>query len=238
MSTGRFCWFDLMSTDVLAAGAFYHGLFGWDVRAHNPTYAVIHDRHGRMLGGLMAASPGGSSGWLTYVTTDALDDTIARIGAGGGTILRRHRQAGVGELAVFQDPRGATLATVQLAFERPYPRDKSEPHIGWSELHSDALDADAAFYVGVFGWAEQRSGDHVLVGDQHAGSLRPRESGVPAGWIPYVNVWQLDPCILRAEAIGATVLVPPRDLAGVGRYTFFRDPVGACIAVMETAPGS
>ena len=79
MSQGDFCWFDLMSTDVPAARVFYTALFGWSVTSHNPEYAMIQDRHGRTLGGMMAAAPGMPSAGLAYVTVDDLDDTLRKV---------------------------------------------------------------------------------------------------------------------------------------------------------------
>jgi predicted enzyme related to lactoylglutathione lyase len=56
-----------------------------------------------------------------------------------------------------------------------------------------------------------------------AGGARPH-------WLAYVDVPDVDATIARAQELGATVMVPPRDIPTVGRFSVFSDPQGATIA--------
>jgi hypothetical protein len=238
MSTGKFCWFDLMSTDVATARAFYTSLFGWDVREHNPEYAMVHDRHGRMMGGMMAAQPGRPSAWLGYVTTDDITGTVNRIRELGGTVFMEHTAPGVGRFAIFADPQGAVISAIQLEREdNPYPREKAENHISWSDLMTSDPPAALAFYQGVFGWAsESWGGDYFLIGDEHAGGITNVHGGAPPHWMIYVNTQDTDATAARVTELGGRVLLPPRDMGEVGRFAVFGDPTGAVFAVMQTPP--
>lgn len=238
MSTGKFCWFDLMSTDVPAARAFYAELFGWDIRDHNAEYGMIHDRAGRSLGGMMASQPGAPSAWLPYVTTDDVGSTVNRIRELGGTVFMEHDAADVGKFAIYADPQGAALATIQLARDfGAYPREKGEHHICWSELHTSDPAAALAFHAGVFDWKSESWGDdHILIGSEHAGSIIRSQPGVPASWLVYVNTVDAEATVAKVTALGGKVVMPAVDMPGVGRFAVFSDPTGAVFAVMQNFP--
>ena len=85
-STGRFCWHELVTTDLAAATKFYGELLDWTFR-DNPspgggTYRMFSLGE-TMVGGAMVAPAGVPSGWLVYV---AVDDTDC-----GGEESRRAR---------------------------------------------------------------------------------------------------------------------------------------------------
>lgn len=238
MSTGKFCWFDLMSTDVAAARAFYEALFGWEVRTHTPEYWMIHDDGGRSLGGMMTAQGGMPSAWLAYVTVGDLGATVAAIAAGGGTVHVRASAGDVGEFAIFSDPQGAVLAAIQPTTEfGPYPREKAKNHICWSELHTSDPAAALAFYTTLFGWASQAWGEnYFMVGDEHAGGITAGQPGMPPNWLNYVNSQDTDATAAAVVRLGGRVIVPPQEMGGVGRFAVFSDPTGGVFAVMQSAP--
>jgi predicted enzyme related to lactoylglutathione lyase len=237
MSTGKFCWFDLMTTDVASASAFYGELFGWELRPHGAGgYHMLHDRAGRSLGGMMASPPGQPSAWLPYATTDDIAATVATIREHGGRFYLQHKDENVGEFIIFSDAQGAAMAALQPS--RPldaYPREKGENHITWTELQTaDPLGA-LTFYQAVFGWASEAWGpDYLLVGDEHAAAIRRSTEGPPS-WLLYVNTDNADATTSRVEALGGRVLAPVTTLGEVGRFAVYADPTGATFAVMESA---
>lgn len=238
MSTGKFCWFDLMTTDVAAARAFHAALFGWEIRDHADAYKMISDPDGRSIGGIMAAPPGTSSLWLPYVTTDDVAATAARARALGGQVFVEHEAAGVGRFAIFADPQGAVSAAIQLERDLgPYPRDKGRSHLGWSELHTPDPEASVAFYADLFGWTFDAYGpDYFMLTTEHAGGIaRQRAAGAPPYWLVYANVASLGASVAKAAELGARVTVPPTPMPPTGTYAVFTDPTGAVMAMIETA---
>jgi predicted enzyme related to lactoylglutathione lyase len=237
MSTGKFCWFDLMTTDVSAASGFYAELFGWGVPDHNPAYRMIVDRHGKSLGGMMAAQPGQPSAWLPYVTTDDVAGTAARVRELGGTVLVEHEAAGVGRFVIFMDPQGAVIAAIQLSNEQgAYPREKGENHLSWSDLMSTDPAAALAFYQGVFGWSSESWGDsYFLIGDEHAGGITRAHGGAPPHWLVYVNTGDTDGVVRQVVELGGRVVAPAQDMGNIGRFAVLADPTGAVFAVMQSA---
>lgn len=238
MSTGRFCWFDLMTTDADVSRAFYGELFGWQFRAHGGDYHMVVDRNGRRMGGTLAAPPGQPSAWMPYLTTDDLEATVARVRADGGRVFLQHVAEGIGPFAIFADRQGAALGTIQLGGEEPpYPREKGEHHITWSELHTpDPADA-IAFHTALFAWSTESWGpDYTLIGDEHAGGITRGRPGEPAHWLIYVNTPDTDATARRVVALGGRVLLEPQQMGDVGRFAVFADPTGAVFAVMQSAP--
>ena len=238
MSTGKFCWFDLMSTDVPAARAFYTELFGWDIREHNAQYAMIHDRAGRGLGGMMAANPGQPSAWLPYVTTDDIAITMNRVRELGGKVFMEHDAPEVGKFAIYADPQGAALAAIQLKNDTGnYPREKGENHIAWSELNTTDPAAALAFHAGVFDWKSESWGpDYILVGDEHSAGITRGQPGVPSNWLVYVNSQNTDATVAKVESLGGKVMMPGTDIPNIGRFAVFADPTGGVFAVMQSFP--
>ncbi|MDP2310871.1 MAG: VOC family protein [Pseudomonadota bacterium] len=237
MSTGRFVWFDLKTTDLAAARAFYGGLFDWDLQAHGAEYVMISVGGGACGG--MAAMPAGHpspSHWIPYVSVDDLAATLDKARAIGGKVLMQHRAPGVGEFAVVADRQGAILSPIQLEHESPrLPTEKTRNYICWSELGtSDPADA-LAFYVDLFGWKHENHGGYTVLGDEHNAGMADGQPGVPPFWLLYTNVVNADATAAKVTELGGRVLHGPAEMEGVGRFAVLQDPTGAVFAVMQSA---
>jgi uncharacterized protein len=85
------------------------------------------------------------------------------------------------------------------------------------ELHTGNLGRAAAFYTELLGWRPERvpAGDRAYQAlDLGGGSLGGGivECGTQhAGWLPYVAVPSVEAATARAEALGAGVLLAPRE---------------------------
>lgn len=116
MQHGAFSWFELTTTDVPAAQAFYARLFGWTTERWNGEgeYTLIKSG-GKEVAGMAALRPGHarSCGWGVYVTVSDVDATASHAEELGGKVLVPPTDIPrVGRLAVIQDPQGATLTVI------------------------------------------------------------------------------------------------------------------------------
>jgi uncharacterized protein len=121
----------------------------------------------------------------------------------------------------------------------------------WYELLTTDADAAADFYGAVVGWTSSPSGqpdmDYRFF---HAGDATNMDNGVgghmaitpdmAAGgaqpsWISYVGVDDVDASCTAVTANGGNILMPPMDMAGVGRMAMVADPAGAPFYVMRGA---
>ena len=77
--------------DVPKAIAFYQALFGWDIQLGGPEvggYSIAH-QDGRIVAAVSPkmGPPDAPSVWTTYLATDDVDATAAKIKGAGGQVL-------------------------------------------------------------------------------------------------------------------------------------------------------
>lgn len=117
----------------------------------------------------------------------------------------------------------------------------------WSELLTTDTAAAKAFYASLFGWQLEdmdmgpeglytvvKTADGEAVGGLMA--MPSDATGIPPHWGTYVTVADTDATVAQAEALGARVLVPPRDIPEVGRFAVIQDPQGAVLSVIAYTP--
>jgi hypothetical protein len=63
-----------------------------------------------------------------------------------------------------------------------------------------------------------------------------RAEGVPPNWTAYVAVDDVDATAGKAKSLGGSVIRPPTDIPGIGRFAVIADPTGAVIDIMTPAP--
>jgi predicted enzyme related to lactoylglutathione lyase len=115
----------------------------------------------------------------------------------------------------------------------------------WHDLVTSDLDAAKRFYGGLLGWTFQefqvREGRYALAsldGKPVAGILQPAKREVNVSqWITYFSVEDVDAAVAAGKQVGASVAVPPRDIANQGRAALLVDPQGAPVAVARLAGG-
>jgi uncharacterized protein len=127
---------------------------------------------------------------------------------------------------------------------------KDRPRIGaiaWIDLTVEAAPEVRDFYQEVVGWTSgdvemegysdftmhPPGGGDPIVGVCHA---RGPNAGLPAQWLIYVTVADLDRSLAKCRARGGAVLAGPKGMGSAGRYAVIRDPAGAVAALIEPAP--
>jgi len=250
---GRFLWYDLLTTDVPAAQAFYRSVTGWSVEAWEggeepyPMWTVGE----RPIGGVMELPPeareqGAPPHWMAYVGTPDVDATTARASQLGATLLVPPRDIPtVGRFSVLCDPDGAVFAP--FAPNGEMPGCDGSPAVGdisWHEL----LTADHAkgfdFYRTLFGWEVDHDMDMgeygtyriFRAGGPPLGGMMDRPAGMPvAAWLFYVRTEDIGGALDRVRAGGGTVLNGPMEVPGGDRVAQCRDPQGATFALHALA---
>ncbi|NVB39303.1 VOC family protein [Pseudenhygromyxa sp. WMMC2535] len=114
--------------------------------------------------------------------------------------------------------------------------------IGWHDLTVPDADGLRSFYAEVAGWSATpvSMGDYddyvmktadgtVVAGLCHA---RGSNAGLPAQWMLYIVVDDLDARLAKVSAGGGEIIDGPRS-AGDGRMAVVRDPAGATFALHQ-----
>lgn len=105
----------------------------------------------------------------------------------------------------------------------------------WFHHHSDQTAESRGFYEQLLGWkaSEGPGGMTMIAGDKGPWASMGASEGV-AGWVPYVQVDDVDAATRKATTLGATVLKEKRR-GPAGEFTVVRDPGGATIALWQKA---
>lgn len=112
---GAVCWYELVTTDVVAAATFYSSVFGWTAQAHGPAEGPGGYTEFRLgdttIGGMMAKPPmmpaEAPSYWGVYFAVDDADAAAARITELGGQVIVGPTDIAPGRFAFCADPTGA-----------------------------------------------------------------------------------------------------------------------------------
>jgi hypothetical protein len=103
------------------------------------------------------------------------------------------------------------------------------------ELNTDDVAKAKKFYKSLFQWKLGAMGpDYTMidVGKGTGGGMQKMAmSGVPAMWLPYVEVIDVKKTIAKARKLGAGIQVEHMDIGEMGTIGVFTDPSGASIGV-------
>jgi uncharacterized protein len=234
--------------DIEKAADFYGDLFGWDVpepenAEQTGGYRVALLRGKSVAGMMPLMQEGQPPAWTTYVSVENADATAAKVGEAGGAVLAEPMDVmDLGRMAVFTDPTGAVIGVWQPgAFIGAEVVNESNAVV-WNELNTRDPGAAKSFYGAVCGWGfEERQFENGLytslkLGDDTVGGMiditdrAPDE--VPAHWLVYFAVDDVDATVAKANDSGGGVALAPFDIAEVGRIAIVKDPFGAVFAVM------
>ncbi|WP_035844855.1 VOC family protein [Kitasatospora azatica] len=238
------CWVDLSTGDVERAMAFYHALFGWeftDTGEEGGHYRLATLR-GTRVAGITPQPPGSPVQWGTYLASDDVDATAARIRDAGGQLLVEPLDVlSYGRMAVAKDPAGAVFGLWQ-GLEHGGSGVANEPgSFTWNENLSNDPRTARNFYHQVFGYQyDEIPGMNYTVIKVHgspAGGIGELPSMVPQGsdsfWSAYFAVTDTDMAAARVVELGGEVLVPPTD-SPYGRMAVVRDDAGAFFCIIST----
>jgi hypothetical protein len=246
------CWVDVTSTDLERSLAFYTALFGWEAeRSPQPEAGgyTMFTLRGKNVAAASPPPPGGpqASYWTTYLASDDVDATAAKVREAGGTVqMEPFDVFDAGRMTVAQDPTGAVFGIWQ-AREHVGAQLANEPGtLNWNECQTTDPAAAAEFYRAVFGYeVDERpmgSGEVYRVlevgGRGIAGILRITEQmgPIPPNWSTVFTVADTDETVAKAQELGGTALMPGMDLPENGRLAVLQDPAGAVVQVLAPPP--
>lgn len=249
-TAGRFCWYELMTTDTEAAKAFYGDVVGWGTQpADTPDMAyTLFTASACPVAGLMtlpedARAAGAPPMWVGYVAVEDVDAATERAAAlGGGVHVPPADIAGVGRFSVIADPLGAVLVLFRSAMAADnMPAPMQAGHIGWHELLSTDREKAFAFYEAMFGWRKVEAldmgpmGTYQLfgLGELTLGGMFNKPPEVPATfWLYYFGVSDVDAAAARVTRGGGRVLNGPMEVPGGAWIVQAMDPQGVMFALV------
>jgi len=223
----KFCRFDLRTTDVAAARAFYARLFGHE-------RSVVWELHEQAL------ARGARPHWLGHLGVANPEQSAADFVLRGATRLGPARPTEEGGSAmVLRDPGGALLA-----LSTPPRAARAELDVAWHVLNTRDARRATADYSQLFGWETTENAELAALGAFCEFSFRPdgpREGviadiagrpGVHPQWLFVFEVPALASAVELTRAAGGLVL-DPIALPGGEKIFVCDDPQGAAFALRE-----
>lgn len=255
--TGKFFWYELMTSDLDAAIGYYTKVVGWTASDmpmpgnSSQRYTILNVGE-RGVGGAMQLTDqmragGARPGWLGYIHVGDADAAAKSIADAGGKVLMGPDDIPeVGRFAMVADPGGAPFY-VMMPFPRGEmpPLDPETPGVfSWHELYSSLGDKAAFdFYAGQFGWetiTEMNMGPmgiYRIFGAEgvQMGGMMNKPDNIPVSmWGFYVNVDGIHAAAERVTAHGGQVLMAPHEVPGGSWIVQCMDPQGAAFALVST----
>ena len=258
-TTGRFIWYELMTSDADAATRFYGKVVGWKIpgRAAAPEgvadYRPILRDDGGSAGGVLALTPdmvahGAQPAWVGYLHVADVDATVRDIKADGGKALMPRKDLPVGSIAMVTDPMGTpfyVMAPIPPPDKPDARSDVFDPRatqrVRWNDLASPDLARAKAFYAKHFAFQFNDvmpmgpMGDYCFIdhgGVRIGGMMQQPPQGPAALWQFYFGV----PSAMAAKAAivsgGGHILRDLHEVPGGDWVVIATDPQGAAFGVV------
>ncbi len=247
---GRFCWYELMTSDTEAAIAFYTKVIGWGTTPwEGGGMACTMWTAGKTpLGSVMAipddaAAAGAPPHWAGYVAVEDIEATVAKAKSLGAELMVGPMEIeGAGVFAVLRDPQGAVFSIFFDPKDSPVDDALEELRFSWNELLTTDHDAAFEFYSALFGWKKAEAVDmgepgiyqifSLAEGRQIGGMFNKMpEIPAPPHWLFYILVADIDQALDAVRASGGTVHNGPMEVPGGSKVAQCSDPQGAFFAL-------
>ena len=248
---GRFVWYELMTTDIECANAFYASVVGWGARdalMPGPNYSLFTIGDSPVAGLVNvpedARRTGATPHWIGYVRVDDVDATVDQIKRLGGAVYVPPTDVpNVSRFSVVADPQMATLALVtgQRSSRAELAGLGAPGRVGWHELLAADWEKAFVFYRELFGW--QKADSHVgvmgmyqgfSVGAETIGGMFTKPPTLPLPfWLYYFNIDDIQTAAKRVEAGGGQILYGPTEVPGGAWIVHCTDPQGAIFALLD-----
>lgn len=227
----EFCRFELRTTNVAAARAFYAAVLGEDGADIVPLPAE-------------AAARGACPHWLGHIGVADVERAVAALVERGATRLGPTRAtADGGSVAIVRDPGNAVVALTTP------PTRPARGKVLWHGLNTSDLARALTSCCEVFGWQLTERLDLGRLGVHHQFAWQPGGAsvgsisditgrpGIHPHWLFHFGVAALEPALAAVRAAGGLVLEPVVLPSGV-RIAVCDDPQGAAFALCERPPGA
>ncbi len=252
----HFIWYELITSDLDAAIAFYEKVVGWSI-SKTPTpgmdyrYIQAPDQPpgGEGVGGMMQTpemAKGMPPAWFGYINVADVDAEVKAFEAAGGkAMMPAFDIPNIGRVAMVADPQGAVVYVMTPTGQGQSTAYKPGVvgHGGWHEYHATDWTSAFDFYSSRTGWAKDQemdmgpmgkyvtfTADGVLTGGLMNNPL-PQQA-----WLFYFMTGDIDEAVERVTANGGAIQLPPMNVPGGMWAIVARDPQGAMFGLLGTRP--
>lgn len=252
--SGRFYWYDLITTDVEGAKSFYTKLIGWETMAFDTAgqpYTMWMNGEAPIGGvGVLpeeARKAGSPPHWISYVLVPNVDDTLKQAEKlGGKAVVPGTDIPTVGRFGILSDPQGVQIAVFTTS--QPSPEAPPGPgNFSWNELATNDPVKALSFYQALFGWEKTEAMDMGEMGfyqmykrkggDFPLGGVFKKPAEMPvSAWTYYAMVKDVKQSAEDVKKLGGQILNGPMEVPGGDFIAQCLDPQGAAFALHSKKP--
>jgi uncharacterized protein len=243
--TGRFVWFDLITTHPDKATGFYSNVMGWGTQPWDgPAPYTVWINNGKPIGGVgQLSDESAHPHWLAHISTADVNATVRQgTDLGAKVITPPTDIPTVGRFAVVADPQGAVFAAFTPKGDAPGHEGEAElGEVSWHELTTHDHPAAFRFYERLFGWQKTSAMDKGPMGTYQMfgrngvvlGGMFNQTGDMPASpaWLYYVRVDDVQRAVDAVKSNGGQVVNGPMEVSGGDWVAQCVDPQGASFAV-------
>lgn len=246
---GRPLWYELMTSDMKAAEAFYQTVVGWKTSPFDGAgqpYSMFNRSGDVPVGGVMTTPSEMKAPpfWAMYIGVPRLEDAAAHIKTlGGRECTEVITVPSIGRMQMMADPQGAAFYLYEPASEDQPPEGAAEVgEASWRELMTTDAPAAMKFYEQVFGWQPTQTMDmgpagmyqvfnrpHGMIGGMM--NKPPEMANVPPNWQLYFRVPDVHAAAERVKANGGQIVNGPMELPDGDWIANAIDPQGAAFGL-------
>ena len=246
---GRPVWYELMTTDMKAAEAFYRTVVGWQsapFEGAGRPYTQFSRGGNAFVAGLLTkpAEVKAPPFWSMYIGVPNLEEAVSKITRlGGKTHTDVIEIPNVGRMRMMMDPQGAAFYIIEPSSEEQQPEGPAEiGETSWHELMTTDMPAAMTFYQQAFGWQPSDAMDmgemgtyqmfnrpHGMIGGMM--NKPPHLAHVPPHWQLYFRVPDVHAAADRITANGGKILNGPMEVPGGDWVVNAMDPQGAAFGL-------
>ncbi len=234
---GHVVWRELMTGDLEVAKRFYGGLFGWGFEVMPMEFGpyLLAHQGGPPLAGIMA---GKTHCWVPYISVPDVDSAVAAASSLGAEVsFGPETVPGVGRLASLVAADGAWLGLM-----RSHDGDEDSPPPGpnrpcWESVQSPDPAAARRFFAAVCGWKDHPGRQEELpdFAAPDGTAVADHQAAERGAFMSHFQVDELEPMVVRVEALGGQVEVRHLDVPGVGSVATVLDPGGSRFGLYQPA---
>lgn len=225
---GKIGYIEIPANSIKESSAFYHTVFGWNIRTRGDGGIAFDDAIGEVSGTWVSGrKPATGPGILISIMVDNLEATIELLIANGSKVVKKMSISDTEFIAWFIDPAGNVFGLYQ------HPGG-GHGKICYLEIPAEDITRSANFYETVFNWP-LRNDNHGnaafddgpgVVSGMWTSELKPSESGL----LIYIMV---DGVAATADAIianGGRIIRPPEGNSKEDTAVF-SDPAGNILGI-------
>jgi predicted enzyme related to lactoylglutathione lyase len=239
---GKFVWFEVRTPTPEKTAKFFTDVVGWNISSmqmgEGEPYTLASTKNGPVAGVVKSDR----AEFVSYVSVDDVDAAAKRVEKAGGKVKGKPFDVPtIGRMVEVEDPDGAAF----FLYKSESGDTDVPPAQGaflWNELWTKNESRALAFVTSVLGYTVEgmpMGGMTYNVlkteGTSAAGVMKSPVKELPAHWLPYLQVDDVEAAQKRAKKLGASLDGEVSEVAGVGRFAFLRAPDGCRFAVMTPA---